>query len=105
MTAYVGPLFDCPPIVADRMGLREGQKVAHLTADTAMQMVVAAEELGLPENRQMGHGTVRWRCYVTALERNRAISHLGVQPMDARDMARAETVRADAYQAAMGRRR
>lgn len=94
MTVYVGPPFAITGPVADRMGLREGQHVAHMTADTSGQMMVAAADLGLPDNREMGGGTVRWRCVVTTLERNRLLSHMGAQPLTAQQMFRLEGARA-----------
>lgn len=99
MTVYVGPTFKCPGVIADLMGLREGQQVAHMTADTHGQMITMAAEMGLPDKREMGAGTVRGRYIVTALERNRLLSHMGAKGMTALEMAQLETARAVARQA------
>lgn len=105
MTVYIGPTFTCPDIIADRMGFRECQQVAHMTADTSIEMLTAAEDLGLPVAREMGARTVRWRYVVTALERNRLISHLGAQPITARQMFAIEAARAEAREEAAHARR
>lgn len=105
MALYVGPTFKCPGIVADRMGLRENQKVAHMTADTSGQMMAAAADMGLPDNRELGSGTVRWRYVVTAVERNRLLTHMGAREMTPIEMGRLELARADARDEARRRYR
>lgn len=80
MTVYVGPTFPCPGAVADRIGLKERQSVAHLTADTQGQMWVASADLELPAAREMGQESgSRFRCIITTWERNLAVARGAVQ--------------------------
>lgn len=72
MTVFIGPTFRCPPAVADHVGLREGQRVAHLTANQRNELQVLAAAMGLPDRRFMGGQTPRWRYIITAAERYRA---------------------------------
>lgn len=93
---YVGITFACTGAVADLMGLREGQQVAHLTADTSREMLDAVTAMELPPVRAMGQRTIRWRYVVTALERNRAIAQLGARVLTARQVYQLEVARAEA---------
>lgn len=62
MTVYIGEYrFACPPGCADQVGLREGVKVSHMTADDRIELRTFARDLKLPDERFMGHGTPRWR--------------------------------------------
>lgn len=83
MTVYVGSTYKCPGSVADIMpavppdaenGIRDGQVVAWLMADTPLELrQFAVDKLGLPGNRRLGLGAMM-RYVISGWERNRALA-------------------------------
>jgi hypothetical protein len=79
VTVHVGATFRCPPAVADRMGLRPGERVAHLSADRQTELWLFATEMGLDDRRRLSPDTPRERYVITDFERNQALTR-GAEP-------------------------
>lgn len=92
MTIYIGPTYPCPPTVSDLIKVREGCRVARMTADDRIELRTFARQIGVSEDQFMGHGLPSWRYLIKLDERYRAIA-AGAVEVTSRRMSEIEASR------------